>query len=79
MNQFDSAIKYYNKALKLTPEFDVIYFNLGMNQFMLKDYKACLSSLSKVDIGTNKDLNNIKQQAEYQMKLQADSANNSQK
>ncbi len=73
MNKYDSAIIYYKQALKLTPEFDLIYFNLAMNQFMLKDYKACLESLSKVDIGTNKDLLNIKQQSEAQLAMQAQS------
>jgi tetratricopeptide (TPR) repeat protein len=74
LNKFDSAIYFYEKALKLTPEFDVIYFNLAMNRFMLKDYKGCLDALSKTDIGTNKDLLNIKQQSEAILAAQAQSA-----
>jgi O-antigen ligase len=69
MNKYDTAIQYYNRALKLTPKFDVIYFNLAMNYFHLQKYQECLDALSKVDIGTNKDLINIKLRAEYELSL----------
>ena len=71
MNKYDTAIQYYNQALKLTPKFDVIYFNLAMNYFHLQKYQECLDALSKVDIGTNKDLMNIKLRAEYELSTKA--------
>lgn len=71
MNKYDTAIQYYNKALALTPEFDVCYFNLAMNYFMLKDYKKCLEMLNKTEIGDNKDLRNIKMQAEAMVAQQS--------
>lgn len=70
LGQYDTAIVYYKKALKLTPEFDIIYFNLAINYFQLKDYKSCLDYLNKTNIGTNKQLLDVKQQAEYQLALQ---------
>jgi O-antigen ligase len=69
MNKYDTAIQYYNQALKLTPKFDVIYFNLAMNYFQLQKYQECLDALSKADIGTNKDLMNIKLRAEYELSI----------
>ncbi len=70
MNKFDSAILFYKQAVKLTPEFDIAYFNLATNYFQLKDYKNCLENLNKTDITSRKELQALKQQAEYQLALQ---------
>lgn len=75
MGKYDSAIIFYKEALKLTPEFDIAYFNLAMNLFMVKDYKGCLDALNKTDLGGNKDLLNIKQQAEAQLEAEAQKIN----
>lgn len=70
MHQFDTAIVYYKKALALTPEFDVIYQNLGANYFYLGDYKTCLEYMDKYDLKGNKGLISIRQEASGRLALQ---------
>ena len=70
MKKFDSAILFYKQALTLTPDYKIAFMNLAANYFQLKDYKACLDCLSKTDIGSDKQLLELKQQAEYQLALQ---------
>ena len=70
MKQYDSAILFYKQALKLTPEFDIAYFNMAINYFELKDYKTCVEYFNKTDITLHKELQAIKQQAEYLLALQ---------
>ncbi len=70
MAQYDSAIKYYNYSLSLTPAFDIIYFNLALSYYQLKNYKAVVEMLNKTDIGNNQQLLNIKQESERQVAAQ---------
>ncbi|MBC7873184.1 MAG: O-antigen ligase family protein [Ferruginibacter sp.] len=65
--KYDTAIMFYKKALVLTPKFDIIYFNLAANYFQVKDYKACLDALNKVNIDGYPQLKMIKQEAEARL------------
>ncbi|MGH2552816.1 MAG: tetratricopeptide repeat protein, partial [Chitinophagaceae bacterium] len=48
MKQYDKAIEYYNRALKLTPRFDIVLKNLAVNYFSVGNYKGCIDALGKV-------------------------------
>ena len=47
LNQFDSAIKNYKKAINLNPDFAVSHFNLGVAFQDTGDFKAALKSYRK--------------------------------
>lgn len=70
MSKFDSAIIYFKKGLELTPKMDIIYFNLAVNYFQLKDYKSCLEMLNKADISKEASLVTLKQQVEAMLNQQ---------
>jgi len=55
--EYNSAIKSYDLAISLKPEFDKAYFNRGNTKFELKDYQGALSDLNTAL--------NISQQSEY--------------
>jgi O-antigen ligase len=49
MSQYDKAVEYYNKALKLTPKFQMSLKNLAVNYYQLQKYKECVQTLEKVN------------------------------
>jgi O-antigen ligase len=68
MGQHDSAIKYYDKALELTPKMDIIFFNKAASQYMLKDYRGSLETLNKADLTGYPNMETMKKQLEELVK-----------
>ena len=54
--QFDKAIELYNKALKLTPEFDIVLKNLAVAYYFAGNYAGCIETLDKIKIEGDKYL-----------------------
>lgn len=72
MQQYDSAVQYYNKALKLTPKFQMSLKNLAVNYYQLGKYKECVQTLEKINLKDEKDdyLQNLYNQAKALMNTQ---------
>jgi tetratricopeptide (TPR) repeat protein len=68
MGLHDSAIKYYDKALELTPQMDIIFFNKAASQYMLKNYRGALESLNKADLTDYPNMQTMKKQLEDMVK-----------
>lgn len=64
MGKHDSAIKYYDLALRLTPKMDIIFFNKAASLYMLKDYKGALDALKKADLTGYPNMQSMKTQLE---------------
>jgi O-antigen ligase len=48
LKQFEKAIHCYQQALRITPKYDIVLKNLGMNHFVLNNYQACIEALSRI-------------------------------
>jgi O-antigen ligase len=59
MNDFKKAIPYYERALQLTPDFDIVKKNLAYNYYRVGNYGATIKTLSKVDVSGDQFLNNM--------------------
>ena len=64
------AVKYYLKALALTPKFELSLFNLAVNYFELKKYKECIETLNKVNWKADDYLKSVYNEAQRQLSLQ---------
>lgn len=67
---YSMAVKYYLKALALTPKFEMSLFNLAVNYFELKKYKECIETLNKVNWKADDYLKSVYNEAERQLSLQ---------
>lgn len=50
LKQYDKAIPCYEKAIQLTPHYDIVLKNLSVNYFMANNYEACIKTLNKINI-----------------------------
>jgi len=46
-NEFKDALKYFNKAIKLSPDFPVLYLDRGLTKIRLKDIKGAFLDYNK--------------------------------
>ena len=63
MNDFKKAIYYYEKAMQLTPDYDIVKKNLAYNYYRVGNYKGTIKTLEKVKIDNDEFLLNILNEA----------------
>ena len=50
MSDFKTAIPYYERALFLAPDFDIVKKNLAMNYYNVANYKGAVALLKSIDL-----------------------------
>ena len=63
MNDFKKAIPYYEKAMELTPDYDIVKKNLAYNYYRVGNYKGTVKTLEKVEIANDEFLVNMMNEA----------------
>ncbi len=59
LKQYDKAITCYEKALEITPQYEIVLKNLSVNYFMANNYEACIKTLNKLNIKGDAYLTNL--------------------
>lgn len=67
LKQYDKAIYCYERAIKLTPYFNIVLQNLALNYFMANNFQGCLTTLDKLNIENDEYLKGMKNEAKRRL------------
>lgn len=67
LKQYDKAIYCYERAMKITPYFNIVLQNLALNYFMANNFKGCIATLDKLNIENDEYLKGMKKEAERRL------------
>ncbi len=67
LEQYDNAIECYNRALQLTPYYDVALKNLARIYFILGNYDLCIKMIARVSINNKFSLKELLDEAKRRL------------